>query len=231
MEGIGFMKMEDLTGRRYGKWLVLVFAGKRNGRIAWKCVCDCGSEKEILGQSLRDGSSKSCGVCPPANIYLNNGDGTFVMFCDTGDLVLILYEDVIKVKPYQWSIGRHGYVTSGAGKEQILMHRLIMNAQDGQFIDHINHHTLDNRRDNLRICSQQENNFNRPLSQANTTGYKGVCYLKTTGKYQAQIQHNRKAVYLGLFESPIEAALAYDVKALELFGDFACLNFQKKVIL
>ena len=58
----------------------------------------------------------------------------------------------------------------------------------------------------------------------NTSGYKGVYLHKPLKKWKAMITHNGKLLYLGLFSAPLEAAEAYDKKAVELFGSFALLN-------
>ena len=103
----------SFIGNKYVKLQVTEFQGKRNGSIVWKCVCDCGKEKVIPGQCLKNGSSKSCGRCPPTNLFFNNDDGTMSMFCDTGDIVIFDSKDYEVVKALQWSIGNHGYATSG----------------------------------------------------------------------------------------------------------------------
>lgn len=218
-------QIDNIVNKRYGKLTVIEYAGKRKGRIIWKCQCDCGNINLVLAQSLRYGQSTSCGKCPPTNVYFNNYDGIMSMFCDTGDIVVFDSEDYFIVRSFQWSIGRHGYATSGAGKNQILFHRLITRADKNQCVDHINLNKLDNRKINLRLCSRQENMFNRSPLITNTTGYKGVCLQKRTGKFQAQIQINKRSKYLGSFSSANDAASAYDKAAKEIFGEFAWLNF------
>ncbi len=104
------------------------------------------------------------------------------------------------------------------------MHRLIMNPKKGEQVDHINGNGLDNRKSNLRICTNTQNQYNRKLNRRNKTGYKGVHWNKEKCKYRASIRHNKKLVFIGDFNSPIEAAKAYDEKALELFAEFAKTN-------
>lgn len=100
------------------------------------------------------------------------------------------------------------------------LHQLLMGFP-GCLVDHINHDTLNNTRSNLRTASYSENNSNIKFRKDNTSGYKGVYWNKSCGKYQAGIFKNRKFHYLGLYSDPEEASKAYKKAALELFKEFA----------
>lgn len=91
-------------------------------------------------------------------------------------------------------------------------------------IDHKNGNTLYNRKANLRICSQQQNCFNRKIAGNNSSGYKGVIWNKQTKKWISRIKINGNSIHLGTFLTREEAALAYNKKAMELFDSFAVLN-------
>jgi hypothetical protein len=108
-------------------------------------------------------------------------------------------------------------------RKMVLMHRIITNTPDGMECDHINGNSLDNRRENLRICTHMENIRNRPLSKNNTTGYKGV--VSRRGRYMVTIRLDYKRIYLGDFDTAEEAACAYDEAAKRYYGVFAKLNF------
>lgn len=106
------------------------------------------------------------------------------------------------------------------------MHRIIMKAKKGQQVDHINGNGLDNRKNNLRVCSNMQNNQNKGPQVNNKLGIRGVC-LDDRGKYHVTIQiPNRKYKFLGRFDSPIEAGKAYDRAAREYFGEFAYQNYK-----
>ncbi len=126
-----------------------------------------------------------------------------------------------------WKGGNTRYVIRGISnryiKKAIRMHRIILDAPDNLEVDHINHNGLDNRRCNLRICTRSEQQHNRCNQKNSTSGFKGVYYFKS--KWMSRICYKGKRVYLGWFSNKIEAAKAYDRKALELFGEFALLNF------
>jgi hypothetical protein len=106
------------------------------------------------------------------------------------------------------------------------MHREIMAAADGLDVDHINADTLDNRRQNLRVCSHKDNSRNKRMgaSLPKTSPYRGVWTQPTRKTWQASIRVDYKTIHLGGFASAEDAARAYDAAALEHFGEFALTN-------
>jgi len=156
------------------------------------------------------------------NNYRQRNDGAVELLCNDRT-VLLDFDDFPIIHRYQWSVGTHGYATTGSGIGQLLMHRLLMNANADVVVDHINRDKLDNRRCNLRVCSPHENCFNRAAQCNNKRGYRGVC-SNITGKWIAQIVHNGHPTYLGSYNTAEEAANAYDSAAAILFGRFAWRN-------
>ena len=102
------------------------------------------------------------------------------------------------------------------------MHRLILNTPKGMQTDHIDHNGLNNQRHNIRICTNTQNRRN--VSSHGRSKYLGVSF---NGKHiRAQITIGDKYIHLGYFKTEEDAARAHDIKAKELFGEFANLNFK-----
>ncbi len=105
------------------------------------------------------------------------------------------------------------------------MHRFIMDAPKGIQVDHINHNGLDNRKENLRLCTHGQNQMNSRSRKGSSSQYKGVIKTKVGKPWAAHYQFNNKVHRIGGFNSEIEAALAYDEIVSKKFGEFAYLNF------
>lgn len=137
---------------------------------------------------------------------------------------LIDAQDQHLIGSYKWYIRRGGYVVRFVAGQTIFLHREVMRPAAGLMVDHINGDKLDNRRENLRVCTNAQNSMNQRRSIGNTSGFKGVRRHAASGKWQAIIKKDGKARYLGLFEDPRVAAHTYNRAAIQLFGDFASLN-------
>lgn len=133
-------------------------------------------------------------------------------------------EDYERLKNKMWQYSSCGYATAYPGE---FMHRVVMNLSkyDGINVDHINGDKLDNRKENLRVCTQAQNIANSKINKSNKSGYKGVYWNKERHKWSTQIKFNRKSMHIGHFVDLEDAAHAYDTKARELFGEFAKTNF------
>ena len=151
-----------------------------------------------------------------------------------GKRAIVDDEDYNRVNQYKWhviykrfALNKHiTFFATRTTKEHynLSMHRFILNIPKGINVNHINHITLDNRKSNLRVCTQQQSMFNQKLQVDCSSRFKGVCWEKRRGKWKAQIQKNKKSIFIGRFLTEEEAALAYNNKASELFGNFAFLN-------
>ena len=120
-------------------------------------------------------------------------------------------------------LAQHSKRTNGKNR-WTYMHRLIIGAQPGQCVDHINGNSLDNRRSNLRLATRAENSRNR----RSFGRLKGVIQIHERC-WSISFRCGDFKVYRGKFRCPVEAALAYDALAREHHGDFASLNFPDHV--
>lgn len=139
-----------------------------------------------------------------------------------GKFAIVDDDDYEFLMQWKWSLTSHGYAkrSQRTGNQKCFyMHREITKIKKDMQVDHINHNKLDNRKCNLREVTSNQNMMNRSTT-VGLSKYKGVGKHKC-GKWRSYC--NKK--HIGLFDSEIEAAKAYDKKALELFGEHACLNF------
>lgn len=141
-----------------------------------------------------------------------------------GKIALVDDEDFERLNQYKWCFSGQ-YAQRKVLRKTILMHRVILECPQ---VDHIDGNRLNNQRSNLRACNHAQNQMNREKSKGLSSVYKGVSWHKQVEKWRARIQTNQGCLYLGLFESEIEAAQTYDEAAKEHFGEFARLNFPRK---
>lgn len=131
-----------------------------------------------------------------------------------------------------WTLDGRGYVVGRpAGfKSPITLHRWLMvgSQKVGFAVDHIDRDKLNNRRANLRFCTQSQNTKNTSLAQSNTSGAKGVS-RDVNGRWRARIWKDRVEIHLGTFSTVEDARAAYDRAAIELHGDFASPNMAETV--
>ena len=203
----------------------------------WLCECSCEkhTRRIVSGASLRKGHSESCGCLQTEHAIAamseakkkNNTfevcDGYVKGFDDSGNCFFIDIQDLEKIKENYWYRVRindrnddptYYFYTHNwyDGKD----HKLSMQEYltNEKYVDHINHDGTDNRRCNLRTgnaligSNQSHNNINHKLGRNNTSGYKGVIYLKDNDKWVAQIGINYKTIHLGTFNTKEEAIQA-----------------------
>lgn len=148
-----------------------------------------------------------------ATIKLSNGGSTQVSPED--------YDELIK---YSWRRDSMGYVSSVIKGKFTSMHRVVNKTPKGMFTDHINRDVMDNRRENLRTCTNKQNRGNSKPAKGSVSKYKGVYRNFRDAKWYAQIRVDGKSFHLGMFACEDEAAKAYNKAALIHFGEFARIN-------
>ena len=146
--------------------------------------------------------------------------------------ILVDAADQWALETYKWKVIRHTtktgnlfYAQTWIDVKMVYLHRFLMDPSPGQKVDHRNCNGLDNRRSNLRIATGSQNLANQRKRTGCSSQYKGVCWHKAGGWWRADIQINKRRLYLGHFASEENAAKAYDTAALTAWGKYARLNF------
>ena len=204
------------------------------------CHCGCGQKTElcirtnkrqgrIAGEPLRFIAGHQTRNQPrPGVPRFDSANQCYrIPISETVD-TLVSPEDFEAVNKHRWHLGRgNGYAyridRMRGGQRGVLLHRALMGKlPPGVEVDHINGNKLDNRRENLRIANSSQNSANHRTRGKGASGFIGV--IKTDySKWEARV--GRRKVVVGFFYCPIEAAIARDIAALEVFGEFATLNF------
>lgn len=133
---------------------------------------------------------------------------------------------------WKWCAQRNGnnfyakrQVTVNGKRSTIRMHILIMGERHiGLIIDHKDGNGCNNHMSNLRFCTAQENAMNSRSVNNHSSAYKGVCWHDPAKKWMVRIRINGQSIHLGLFESELDSAKAYNAAAIKYFGEFAKLN-------
>jgi hypothetical protein len=144
-----------------------------------------------------------------------------------GKVAIVDDEDYEWLSQWKWLCTHKGYAArcvriKNGNPITVYMHREIIGPPDGMFTDHINHDKLDNRRENLRVCTMSQNNANIPKRKNNSSGRKGVYWREDAKKWIAQISPGGTRINLGYFSDINDASCAYKNAAEKYFGDFAC---------
>ena len=225
------MASKNLTGYTFGQWTVIGDSGVRSkdNRVKWLCKCTCGEMQTITTRGLTSGRSQHCLRCAQRKYNPSRSlqDGTLAVICPDGREFIIDRDALRFVKPYRWHIDSSGHITSNTYGRRVILSRLIMGLDETDIaqVDHISGDPLDNRRCNLRLCTPLGNSRNRPTRSDNLTGYKGVSYRAKENKYIARISpHPGEQIFLGRFDTPQDAAAAYDRAAVLYHGEFARTN-------
>lgn len=136
--------------------------------------------------------------------------------------VLVDDNDFDLVLKTSWHVDKMGYARGKIKGKKIFMHRLIMKASDPTvYVDHINGNPLDNRKQNLRLASNSQNQANRQKHKNHSSKYRGVTFNRKSNKWQAGIKVNGKSIHLGLHIIEEDAAEAYRKAAEFYFGDYS----------
>lgn len=156
-----------------------------------------------------------CGKVTTGLIYNQKNDVVGQFLIDT--------EDLRKVKYHKWRYSHQHIVTgSGTGKIRELSHLIldIPKEQDKTVVDHINGNGMDNRKANLRICTQKENVLNKSGMCTNISGYIGVSFNSSRNKYEPEIRREKIRCHLGRYDTLQEAVYARYLAEGMVFGEY-----------
>lgn len=244
-EKLSLKRMEDLSGKKFGRWTVIERDKDRSDKVYWKVKCECGKESSVEAHSLKSGGSKSCGcyaseMVSKTKSKYNKYDlsGEFGKGWDSnGNEFWFDLEDFDRIKNYCWSKSRDdGDFTANSKYGDtyrtctLYLHRLIMNVVNESLliqVDHINHKRFDNRKCNLRVCSHTENQWNKGLKSNNTSGVVGVVWNKRKQKWMARIGINKQDIFLGYFTDKNDAIQARKEAEEKYFKQFSYDNSMK----
>lgn len=149
-----------------------------------------------------------------------------------GQVALVDDEDFDFLNQWKWyatkTIKGDYYARRWVGGEEkhVFMHRIILGLNKGDKMtgDHKDHNTLNNQRYNLRKCTYSQNAANR-VKRSNETSSKYIGVIKFNGRFRAAINYRGYCIYIGMFDKEEDAALAFNKKKVELFGEYASTNY------
>ena len=229
------MKKLDLTGQRFGKLIALErlpSSSPNKKRGWWLCQCDCGNTWKTTTDRLTRGVTTSCGCDTKEKIerakkkinkYTIDGDTTTI-YTSRGLGFLVDTEDLDRLLKICWVNHGNGYAV-GKNMETgklVSLHRYILNVSDKKVVvDHINRDTFDNRKNNLRKCTNAENSWNHGIAKSCTSGVSGVSYVKERKKWLARIYYKNELIELGCYEKFQDAVEARHKAEKDLWGEFA----------
>lgn len=151
------------------------------------------------------------------------------LFNKEGEIItsaMIDLKDYDKIKVYKWYLSDNYVANVKVGK----LHRYLLGVDDYSVVDHINMNTLDNRKENLRICTQQENCFNKTEYKNNSSGHRGVIFNKKNNKWRSRIGVDGKQIQLGYYHT-LEEAINARIEAEKLyFGEYSPIHHKEEVL-
>lgn len=228
----------DLTGMKFGVFTVLKqcedYINNSGHRITcWECLCECGNISKIINGNLKRQNS-CCVNCKgrvvgnkratynfyELNIIDEHGEYGIGYCSNTNSKFYFDMDDYEKIKDYHWhEHDMHGYHHLVARKNSKTIR--FCTAIGCKYYDHIDRNPLNNRKHNLRLCTQHQNTMNNSIPKNNTSGFIGVIWNKKRNRWVAQITFDYKNHYLGQFKNKEDAIVARLKAEKEYFGEFA----------
>lgn len=220
----------DLKNKKFGKLTVIELDQNKstNRRKFWLCNCDCGSTNISKRQDYFTRTPiPNCGCEKRKKIkYTKSKDNMYYIATFDDDSTFFLFDasDYEYISKQHWYFKSNGYVCNTKGE---YIHRLLVGVTEfGEYVDHINGDKFDNRRCNLRVCSNAENARNSSIGKNNTSGVRGVWFSEQNNKWIASIKVDYEFKYLGSFDEFNSAIKAREEAEEIYFGEFSYKNSQ-----
>lgn len=226
---------QEMIGTKFGRLTVFEKSEKplhvKENRDYWKCICDCGKNNIIvMGKNLRRGMTQSCGClqhekmlesCRKYNKFnLSNDYG--IGYDHRNNMFYFDLEDFDKIKNYYWQKSEWGYFYFKTSGTQTFMQDFLLNNKNKEIIiDHINRVRNDNRKDNLRPVTYQQNTWNKNLLSNNTSGIMGISFSKQYGCWDVYLAKNGKRIFRKKFWNLNDAIVARLQQEKKHYGEFA----------
>lgn len=226
----GLNRKNNIVGNKYGFLKVISYYDKDDkNNYMYNCICEnCGHEIIVKGSYLRTGKKIDCGCTTKKrqsnakkkyNEFDLNGDFG-IGYTTKGDYFYFDKEDYYKIKDYCWSI-HYGYIRArGTEGKFVSIHRIITGCKNNEQVDHINRNPIDNRKLNLRVCTNAENSRNKNIRNSNSTGFIGVS-KRENGTYRVRIRKDGGEITIGHYVDIHEAVCARLKAELECYGEFS----------
>ena len=227
-------KLIDLAGKKFGR-LTVLYKGEtvKHGKSSkWVCKCECGNIVEKTSSYLKNSKCPSCGCYKKEvtiavrkserkyNKYEILDDCVMMYASNTGVPFYIDKEDLDKVSKYTWMENHKGYIVRTAN--YLALHRYLMDEVDATLvIDHKDRDKKNNRKNNLRVVTQQENTVNRSTNKNNKFGVAGVHRNNSKSTPYATSIGAGGRLFTGYYVTLDEAIIARLRKEKELFGENA----------
>ena len=233
---LGGKMLENYIGKKYGYLTITGVDRERMKQSKWSdsfvfADCDCGvCGKSYNLKKLKTGETKSCGHLKNKHDHPNkinkieHTETCGIIYVDENPFYYDIEDEPLLINKW-WYKDDYGYLTHCDvidGKNHYTKyHRLVMNAQIGEYVDHIDRCKNNNQKSNLRICTHRENDINRDKPSNNTSGYIGVQWDCTRNKWIARITCFNKEIYLGRYDNIKDALIARLKAEQKYFGEFA----------
>ena len=234
------MNIDKYIGMKFGRLTITGIAPtpphiKTRSAVYVYCYCECNPEKTLVRNltNIIYGGTRSCGC------YRYDEDKTYdkkktrydlsndygIGIDSKGRTFYFSLEDYERIKKYTWTVHptRHEVINHKTGMK---LHRFVLNVNDSNLqVDHINHNRTDNRRENLRVVTSEQNNMNKNGNKY-TNVFRGISWNKKLQKWVARITVHYKGIHLGVFQKLEDAIRARKEAEEKYFGEYSYDNSQ-----